>query len=331
MAFTTLPGGVSKAGRAFGPIIGYPAIRHTATVIMLHGLVRGPSHFHSIPYSSSHPDPLPSRRATPATVGPPWPPRWACPTSNGASAPALPCPRPAHPASLPPRVFPTAPTRPITVNFGSQMPGWFDIDHLDEESMAAMMRGHRGFDPEGVAESIAYVSDLVGKEVAAGTPPSRIVVGGFSQGGHVALRTALQSSARLAGCVAMSTWLEPSPFDIPPANLDLPIFYGHGAADPLIPAPIAVATQAVLEGRGATDVAFKMYPGMGHSSCPQEMADLKAFLLRVLPDAGPSAAEVAAMSARELKAFIQGRGGSTVGLLEKQDLVDAALALLEKK
>jgi hypothetical protein len=75
-----------------------------------------------------------------------------------------------------------------------------------------------------------------------------------------------------------------------------------------------------------------MYPGMGHSSCPQEMSDLKRFLLRVLgPDAGPSAEEVAAMSARELKALIVGRGASTAGLLEKQELVKMALSLLEKK
>lgn len=94
------------------------------------------------------------------------------------------------------------------------MPGWFDIDHLDEDSLAKMMKGHKGFDPEGVDESISYVNNLIEQEVEGGIPHERILVGGFSQGGHIALRTALQHNSKLAGCVAMSTWLEPSPFNV---------------------------------------------------------------------------------------------------------------------
>jgi lysophospholipase-2 len=66
---------------------------------------------------------------------------------------------------------------------GMSMPAWFDLDHLDGAKFAAMMRGQHGFDPEGTAESVAYVSGLVAAEVAAGIPQDRIVVGGFSQGG----------------------------------------------------------------------------------------------------------------------------------------------------
>lgn len=94
------------------------------------------------------------------------------------------------------------------------MPGWFDIDHLDEEAFRAMMNGHKGFDPEGTNEAISYVTDLIAKEVESGIPANRIVVGGFSQGGHIALRTALQHPVKLAGCAALSTWLEPSPFEV---------------------------------------------------------------------------------------------------------------------
>lgn len=75
---------------------------------------------------------------------------------------------------------------------------------------------------------------------------------------------------------------------IPPANLDLPVFFGHGSADPLIPAVVANATLAVLHGRGLKRVDFRMYPGMGHSSCPQELQDLKAFLAQTLPDKAPT-------------------------------------------
>jgi predicted esterase len=208
------------------------------------------------------------------------------------------------------------------------MPGWFDIDHLDEEAFKAMMKGHKGFDPEGTNESISYITDLITKEMESGIPADRIVVGGFSQGGHIALRTALQHPVKLAGCAALSTWLEPSPFEIPSANLNLPIFYGHGSADPLIPAPIAAASNQVLEGRGVTNVEFKMYPGMGHSTCQQEMTHLKAFLLKTLPDKAATKEDVENMSARELKMFLQERGESAAGLLEKSELVAKALSLL---
>ena len=61
----------------------------------------------------------------------------------------------------------------------------------------------------GVKHSAAYVQGLVDKEIAAGIRSDRIVVAGFSQGGHLALKTALFCPQRLAGCVALSTWLEP--------------------------------------------------------------------------------------------------------------------------
>lgn len=280
MTFATAPGGLGRAGRAFGPTIILPAVRHTATLIMLHGL---------------------------GDTGNGWAP--VAPELN---------------LNHVKWVFPTAPTRPITVNYGSKMPGWFDIDHLDEEAFRAMMNGHKGFDPEGTNEAISYVTDLIAKEVESGIPANRIVVGGFSQGGHIALRTALQHPVKLAGCAALSTWLEPSPFEIPAANLNLPIFYGHGTFDPLIPAPIAQASNKVLEGRGIANVEFKMYPGMGHSSCPQELQDLKKFLLKTLPDtpvtkATPSKEDVEKMSTRELKSFLQENGETTAGLLEKRD------------
>lgn len=115
---------------------------------------------------------------------------------------------------------------------------------------------------------------------------------------------------------------------IPTANLDLPVFYGHGTADPLIPAVIASASNATLEGRGIANVEFKMYPGMGHSTCPQELQDLKRFLLKTLPDKAPTKEEVKKMSAKALKSFLQERGASAAGLLEKSELVEKALSLL---
>ena len=106
-------------------------------------------------------------------------------------------------------VFPTAPTRPITLNMGMPMPGWFDISALS--TIDKMMES---MDHDGIRESVDYVKGLIDKEVAAGIPPERIAVGGFSQGGHVALKTVLQYPKKLAACIGMSTWLEPFSFEV---------------------------------------------------------------------------------------------------------------------
>ncbi|KAL4459022.1 hypothetical protein ABPG75_013887 [Micractinium tetrahymenae] len=224
-------------------------------------------------------------------------------------------------------IYPTAPTRPITVNMGMRMPGWFDITHLDQSGLQDMMKG-KPFDPQGVAESVDYVRGLIAEEIAAGIPLNRIVVGGFSQGGHIAYKTVLTHPQPLAGCVALSTWLEPSIKEVPAANLAVPFFCGHGSVDNLIPPVIATTTQEVLEGMGVKNVEFHMYTGMGHSSCPQELRDLRAWLLRVLPDVAPTKEDVAAMSAKQLKAFLQSKGVNTTGMFEKAEMVEAALAHL---
>ncbi len=83
-------------------------------------------------------------------------------------------------------LFPTAPTRNITVNMGMSMPGWFDIAHLDINSLKDMMEG-KPADENGIEESVAYIHQLVDIEIKSGIPRHRIVVGGFSQGGHVRL------------------------------------------------------------------------------------------------------------------------------------------------
>lgn len=48
---------------------------------------------------------------------------------------------------------------------------------------------------------------MIAQEVAAGIPADRIVIGGFSQGGALALFSALTFPQTLAGVVALSTWL----------------------------------------------------------------------------------------------------------------------------
>lgn len=70
-----------------------------------------------------------------------------------------------------------------------------------------MMAGE--LDHEGISESVEYVKGLIDKEIAAGIDLARIVVFGFSQGAHIALKTMLSADGTLGGCVALSTMLPP--------------------------------------------------------------------------------------------------------------------------
>lgn len=227
-------------------------------------------------------------------------------------------------------IFPTAPTRPISVNGGMKMPGWFDIDRLDVQAFMSILSTGVGFDPAGTQESVDYITGLIAQEIKAGIPANRIVVGGFSQGAHIALKTALPHTPTLAGCVCLSSWLEPSKtLRVPEANTGMPVLQGHGSSDPLIPAAIGQGTAKILASMGCTNVEFKLYPGMAHATCPQEMSDFKSFLTKVLPEPLPTAQDISRMSIKQLKAFLRSKGISTSGMLEKSEYRHAALGCLQ--
>lgn len=170
-------------------------------------------------------------------------------------------------------ILPTAPTRPITINGGMAMPGWFDIVGLDKSSPE---------DRDGLLESASRVRRLIDQELAAGVDPKKIAVGGFSQGGAVALTVALRSPAEIGACVACSSWL---PLDAeypdalgPHANT-LPVLFCHGDADMVVQLPWGQASHAkVSELLDERQVEWREYLGMGHSASAEEISDVSTFL-----------------------------------------------------
>ena len=103
------------------------------------------------------------------------------------------------PASLPIRfVFPHAPVRPVTLNNGFRMRAWYDLSAGDITNRA---------DVDGVRESQAHIEALIAREKARGIEARRIVIAGFSQGGVIALHTGVRHAERLAGIVALSTYV----------------------------------------------------------------------------------------------------------------------------
>src|SRR3984957_7188221 len=172
-------------------------------------------------------------------------------------------------------IFPNAPVRPVTINGGMRMRAWYDIVGLDR--MAAE-------DAAGFQDTDQKVRDLIAREVARGIPAGRIVLAGFSQGGAVSLYTVPRLAERLAGVMALSTYLPLASrlaAERGPANLAAPIFMAHGLADAMIPITRAIDSRDQLKSLGYS-IEWHQYP-MAHALCTEEIADIRHFLLRVLP------------------------------------------------
>lgn len=171
-------------------------------------------------------------------------------------------------------VFPHAPVRPITLNAGMRMRGWYDVQGL--ELMAIE-------DEAGILASVAEVERLIARERQRGVDSQRILLAGFSQGGAVALAAGLTHAERLAGIVALSTYL-PIAARIEaqraPIQGGLPVFIGHGAVDPIVPQMLGLAARQRLQAWGHP-VEWHSY-GMPHSVCAEEIRDLSGWMERHL-------------------------------------------------
>jgi lysophospholipase-1 len=75
------------------------------------------------------------------------------------------------------------------------MPAWFNLFSFNPPSED---------DEAGMLESLASIEQLITKEVESGTDPSRIVIGGFSQGATMSLLTGVVSSIKLGGVAVLS-------------------------------------------------------------------------------------------------------------------------------
>lgn len=175
-------------------------------------------------------------------------------------------------------IVPSAAERPITMNGGYKMPGWYDIIGLDDRS---------GESCDGIDESIEEIRGIMASENALGIPYSRIMLAGFSQGGALALFCGLQLpiEEKLAGILIMSGYCPGySKFKLTTGLENVPLFHGHGTADPVVQHAWAVKTKQHLESLGFNNYVLKDYRGMQHSVCPEEVTDAAAFIQRNLPD-----------------------------------------------
>ena len=167
-------------------------------------------------------------------------------------------------------IFPHAPYRPITINGGHVMRGWYDIAELNSL---------RQEDAVGIRASAHAIEALLAQQIASGIPAQRIILAGFSQGAALALHTALRYPQLLAGIIALSGYLPlvaSFPAEAHSANARTPIFLAHGTDDQVVPLHLGENTRAVLE-RNNYVVTWRTYP-MPHSVCVQEIRDIAEFL-----------------------------------------------------
>ncbi len=160
-------------------------------------------------------------------------------------------------------VFPHAPVRPVTINGGLPMRAWFDLHQPDLDQMP---------DLSGIDQSVARLEALLAQQEAAGIARERIVLAGFSQGGVVALETALGMQDKPAGVLALSTWLARPMGE----GHGLRVFMAHGEHDDIVPPALAAQGRDALRTLGA-EVDWHSYP-MAHAVHPAEVADIGTWL-----------------------------------------------------
>lgn len=169
-------------------------------------------------------------------------------------------------------VFPHAPQIPVTINGGMVMPAWYDILEVNID---------RKVDVAQIEKSAAAINDLIQREIERGVNPENIVIAGFSQGGAVAYQVALTYPQRLAGLMALSTYLAiDDDTQFTAINKDLPIKIDHGTQDPVVPVALGQRANETLTNYGYS-VDFTTYP-MAHQVCLPQIKSIGQWLNKVL-------------------------------------------------
>lgn len=167
-------------------------------------------------------------------------------------------------------VFPHAPVRPVTLNGGMPMRAWYDISAISAS---------RDQDEQGILNSSAQVEALIQRECERGIPCERQILAGFSQGGAMALYTGLRLKQRLAGVLALSSYLlfpERLAGERSSTSDHLPVFVGHGTQDPMVPHAMGQASVQALQALDY-QVTWRSYP-IPHSVSMDELNDIGQWL-----------------------------------------------------
>lgn len=176
-------------------------------------------------------------------------------------------------------ILPHAPDMAVSRNSGYIMPAWYDLYGAPNNKT-----GNSKEDEDGITNSQNYVNSLIQNELNRGISAERIVIAGFSQGGAIALHTALRYPQKLGGILALSTYLPVKTKltnEMNPANASIPIFMAHGVFDDVISLDMCKISLQILQSNHYS-VSWHEY-NMAHSVCVEEIGDIREFLKQVLP------------------------------------------------
>lgn len=174
-------------------------------------------------------------------------------------------------------ILPHAPEMAVTRNSGYIMPAWYDLYGTSSNS------GNNQEDEAGIIRSQKYINSLIQNEINRGIPSERIVLAGFSQGGAIALHTAIRYPQKLGGILALSTYLPLKTklaAEANPVNAGIPIFMAHGIFDDVISLDMCKVSLNALQNSHFF-VSWHEY-NMAHSVCIEEISDIRGFLQQVL-------------------------------------------------
>lgn len=167
-------------------------------------------------------------------------------------------------------VFPNAPARPVTVNDGMVMRGWYDVRDMSLE---------RNVDIEGIYRSSEVIMELMRSEVDCGVVSENILLAGFSQGGVIALHAGLRFGHKLAGILALSCYLPTLDLlkkERSTVNNATPILMAHGIWDTVVPLGSGKAAYERLKAM-QYPIKWREYP-MGHELCLEELEHIANFI-----------------------------------------------------
>ena len=172
-------------------------------------------------------------------------------------------------------ILPHATYKKVTANNDYEMRAWYNIYSFKPDSRE---------DDTGIRESQVYIETLIEHEIERGIPAKRIVIAGFSQGGAIALQTALRYKQALAGVMALSTYL-PLKLTLEKEktkeNQDIAIFMAHGTFDNVITLSTCRSSYDILQAQ-QYKIHWHEY-AMAHSVNQEEIDDIRAFLRTTLP------------------------------------------------
>lgn len=188
-------------------------------------------------------------------------------------------------------ILPHAHDNPVTLNMGMSMPSWFDIESLeldtndelggeDSKGMLASSVLVNQIITAEVDEANIPADRIVIGGFSQGAALS-LLTGLTSErrlGGIFALSGWLPLSGKIKSMMSDRAQ-------------SLPIFFGHGTSDPVVQYKYGKQSYNLLKSLGFQDataesikgLSWQEYAGMGHSSSPRELQDIASWLARVVP------------------------------------------------